>query len=39
VAVVPGNKRIKIRLDAWIFRIEKFAGGMLAIFGILLALD
>ncbi len=39
VAVVLGNKRIKTRLGVWIFRIEKFAGGMLAIFGILLALD
>jgi hypothetical protein len=30
---------ILYRLDARMFRIEKFSGGMLLIFGLLLALD
>lgn len=30
---------ILYRLCAWIFRIEKFTGGMLAVFGLLLAFD
>jgi threonine/homoserine/homoserine lactone efflux protein len=39
VAMAVGNERIKARLGTWIFRIEKSAGAMLAIFGILLAID
>ncbi|MGD9947073.1 MAG: LysE family translocator [Desulfobulbus sp.] len=39
VAVALGNNRIKSRLGRWIFRIEKFSGAILALFGVLLALD
>ena len=39
VAMIVGNGRIKRRLGAWIFRIEKISGLMLAAFGLLLALD
>jgi len=39
VAVALGNARIKNRLNRWIFKIEKFSGAMLALFGILLAID
>jgi threonine/homoserine/homoserine lactone efflux protein len=39
VAVALGNQRIKASLGAWIFRIEKSAGAMLALFGILLVID
>jgi len=39
LAMVVGNARIKNRLGVWIFRIEKFAGAMLALFGVFLAVD
>jgi threonine/homoserine/homoserine lactone efflux protein len=39
VAVAVGNERVKAQLGASIFRIEKLAGAMLAIFGILLVVD
>ncbi|WP_448871177.1 LysE family translocator [Desulfobulbus propionicus] len=38
VAVTLGNSRVKARLGNWIFRIEKFSGAMLALFGLLLAM-
>jgi len=39
VAVALGNERVKTRLGAWIFKIEKVAGTMLALFGVFLAVD
>lgn len=39
VAIALGNAPIKNRLGRWIFRIEKFSGTMLTLFGILLAID
>lgn len=39
MAMIVGNDRIKNRLGAWVFRIEKVSGLMLAAFGLLLALD
>jgi hypothetical protein len=39
VAGAVGNLRVKTRLGAWIFRIEKFAGAMLALFGVFLVVD
>lgn len=39
VAVLLGNNRMKTRLGDWMFRIEKVAGALLAVFGILLAFD
>lgn len=39
VAMALGNKRIKARLGHWIFRIEKFSGAMLALFGVLLLVN
>lgn len=39
VAVAAGNRHCKMQLGDWIFRIEKFAGAMLALFGAFLAFD
>lgn len=39
IAVILGNNRIKTGLGRWIFRLEKFSGVMLTLFGVLLAVD
>ena len=39
VAVALGNAQIKNRLGRWFFKIEKFSGVVLALFGIFLAID
>ena len=39
VALIVGNGRVKRRLGAWVFRIEKASGLMLAVFGLLMALQ
>jgi threonine/homoserine/homoserine lactone efflux protein len=39
VAVTFGREQVKRRLGRWVFRIEKVSGLLLAVFGILLAVD
>lgn len=39
LAAALGNDRVKTWLGAWIFRIEKCAGAVLAAFGVFLAID
>ncbi len=39
VAVAVGNSRAKRALGSWIFGLEKFSGGMLALFGLLLVFE
>ncbi len=39
VAVLLGNNRVQTRLGDWLFGIEKVAGALLAVFGLLLAFD
>lgn len=39
VAVAFGRERLKRLLGRWVFRIEKVSGLLLAVFGVLLAVD